>query len=200
MMFRFENKTDPREVSVRSSREVANGAELLPVELEDTFPSAEGVGRLEMANATTVPRRRKLKRIGGGGGGDRDPKEDGTRTVLYGFRYALEGMLVFLASLALSGAAAMAGATLFPAALFFAGLGAMVGRLLLAGWIQPSLMKQVFFAAGGLVAALTLYILGLGVIAGFPALGGVAVVSGVAYLGVALVGAVWGFFSHKYKG
>jgi len=200
MAFTFENKTDPHEIPANPSRGVKIGAELPPMELEDTFPHTESGRTLEMANATAIQRKRRIKRGSGGGGGGREPEEDNTRTVLYGFRYAIEGILGFIATFALSTAALMAGATLAPPVLFFLGLGALAGRMLLAGWIQPSILKQVFFAAGGLVAALALYSLGLGVVAAFSAFGGIAVVAGVAFLGVALLGGVLGFFDHKYKG
>jgi hypothetical protein len=109
-------------------------------------------------------------------------------------------MLGFLGMFALASLAATAGATLAPPALFFLGLGALAGRMFLAGWIQTTLMKQIFFAAGGLVAALALYSAGLGVIAGLPIFGGIAIVGGVAFLGAALIGLTLGFFDHQYRG
>ncbi len=196
---RFEQLQNLDAGQVGQQREALPSVEYPPIRSERVLPQFEAGAHVQMANTTTTRPPERRARTGGGRGG-RGPEDDGTKTILYGFKYALEGMLGFLGMFALASLAATAGATLAPPALFFLGLGALFGRMILAGWIQTTLMKQIFFAAGGLVAALALYTVGLGVIAGLPIFGGVAIVAGVAFVGVALVGAMLGFFDHQYRG
>lgn len=199
MRSRFEQLQNPDAGQAEQNRDALPSVEHPPIRREGILPQFEAGMHVQMANTTTTRPPERRARTGGGRGG-RGPEDDGTKKILHGFKYALEGMFGFLGMFAIASLAAAAGATFVPPALFFLGLGAMVGRILLAGWIQTTIMRQAFFAAGGLAAALTLYILGAGIVAGFPIYGGIVVASGMALLSVALVGAMLGFFDHKYRG